>query len=47
MSSDEGDEVVKELLDSLKNTYQNNLKSMEGSEFVFDYVQLFIINVAK
>ena len=40
MISDEADEVIKELFDSLKNRYQNNLESMKGSEFVFDYVHL-------
>ena len=40
MISDEADEVIKKLSDSLKNRYQNNLQSMRGSEFVFDYVQL-------
>ena len=39
MINDEADEVIKELFDSLKNRYQNNLESMKGSEFVFDYVQ--------
>ena len=39
MSSDEADEVIKKLFDSLKNRYQNNLESMKGSEFVFGYVQ--------
>ena len=34
------DQVIKELFDSLKNRYQNNLESIKGSEFVFDYVQL-------
>ena len=38
--SDEADEVIKKLSDSRKNRYQNNLQSMRGSEFVFDYVQL-------
>ena len=38
MIHDAADEVVKELFDSLKNRYQNNLESMEGTEFVFDYV---------
>ena len=28
---------VNEVFDSLKNRYQNNLESMKGSEFVFDY----------
>ena len=32
------DEVIEELSDSLKNRYQNNLKSMKGSEFIYDYV---------
>ena len=36
----ETDEVIKELFDSLKKRYQNNLESIKGSEFVFDYVQL-------
>ena len=40
MINDEADEVIKELFDSLKNRYQNNLESMKGSEFVFDYVHL-------
>ena len=33
-------EVLREIFDSLKNRYQNNLKSMKGIEFVFDYVHL-------
>ena len=40
MINDEADEVIKELSDSLKNRYQNNLKSMRSSEFVYDYVHL-------
>ena len=40
MINDEADEVIKELSDSLKNRYQNNLDFMKGSEFVFSYVQL-------
>ena len=38
--NDEADEVIKELFDSLKNRYQNNLEWMKGSEFVFNYVHL-------
>ena len=38
MINDEVDEVIKELFDSLKNRYQNNVESMKGSELVFDYV---------
>ena len=37
MINDEADEVIKELFDSLKNRYQNNLKLIKDSEF-FDYV---------
>ena len=40
MINDEADEVIKELFDSLKNRYQNNLLRMKISEFVFDYIQL-------
>ena len=43
MINDEADKVIKEIFDSLKNRYQNNLESMKGSEFVFDC----IINVIK
>ena len=38
MISDEADEVIKELFDSLKNGYQNNLEFMKGSKFFFDYI---------
>ena len=47
MINNEADKVIKELFDSLKNRYQNNLEPIKGSEFVFDYVTLFIINVIK
>ena len=47
MINDETDEVIKELFDSLKNRYQNNLESMKGSEFVFDYVQLLYYKCHK
>ena len=40
MINDKADEVMKELFDSLKNRYQNNLESIKDSEFVFDYVHL-------
>ena len=33
--NNEADEVIKELSDSLKNRYQNNVEPMKGSEFVF------------
>ena len=38
MFNDKADEAIKEFFDSLKNRYQNNLKSIEDKEFVFDYV---------
>ena len=40
MMNDKADEVIEGLFDSQKNRYQNNLESMKGSKFVFDYVQL-------
>ena len=40
MINDEADEVIKELFVSLKNRDQNNLESIKGSEFVFDYGQV-------
>ena len=42
MINDEAEEVTKELFQSIKNRYQQNLELMKGmkdSEFVFDYVQ--------
>ena len=44
MINDEPNEVIK-LLDSLKNRYKNNMKSMKGSEFVLNYVNLLYLNV--
>ena len=38
--NDKADKVIKEIFDSLKNRYQNNLESIKGSEFVFGYVHL-------
>ena len=40
MINDEADNVIEEFFNSLKNRYQNDLKSMKVSEFVFDYVHL-------
>ena len=40
--SGEADEIIKTFFDSLKNRYQNNLQSIRGSEFVFDFVQLLL-----
>ena len=38
--NDEADKAIKELFDSMANRYQNNLESMKGNNFVFNYVQL-------
>ena len=47
MISDEADEFIKKLFDSLKNRYQNDLQSIRVSEFVFDYVQLLYYECHK
>ena len=47
MINDETDEVIKELFDSLKNRRQNNLESIKGSEYVFDYVHLLYYKFHK
>ena len=47
MIIDEADEVIKKLSKSLKNRYQNNMDSMESSEFVFDYVHLLYYKCHK
>ena len=47
MNIDEADEVMKELFDSLKDRYQNNLESMKCSEFVFDYAHLLYYKCPK
>ena len=47
----QADDVIKELFDSLKNGYQNRWRidseSMEGSEFVLDYIQLLYYKCHK
>ena len=47
MINDEADEVIKQLLDSRKNRYQNNLESMKSSEFAFHYVHLLCYKCHK
>ena len=47
MIADEADKFIKELFDSLKNRYQNNLESMKGSKFAFDYVKLLYCKCHK
>ena len=45
--NDEPDKVIKELFDSLKNSYQNNLELMKGEEVDFDYVHLLYYKCQK
>ena len=40
-------EIIKELFDSLKNRYENNLESMKDSRFLLDYVQLLYYKCHK
>ena len=40
MINGKADKITKEFSDSLKNRYQNNLESIKGNEFVFDYIHL-------
>ena len=40
MINDKAVDIIKELSDSPKNRYQNNLKSMKRADFVFNYVHL-------
>ena len=40
-------ELLKELFDSLKNRFQNNLESMKGSKFIFDHVYLLYYECHK
>ena len=45
--SDQADEVIKNLFDSLKNRYQNKLHSIRCSKFVFDCVQFLYYKCHK
>ena len=48
MINDEADEVIKELFHSFENRYQNNVESVNSSEFVsliiFSYCIINVIN---
>ena len=46
-NDDEADEVIKELFDSLKNRYKNNIESVKSSEFVFGFVYLLYYKCHK
>ena len=45
--SDDADEVIKELFDSRKNRYHNNLESIKGSDLALIMFIYCIINVIK
>ena len=45
--NDGADEVSKELSNSIKNRYQNNLESMKVSEYAFNYVHLLYYKCHK
>ena len=47
MINDEAHEVINKFFDSPKNGYQNNLESMKGTTFVFDYVHLLYYKCRK
>ena len=47
MITDEADGVIKNFFYSLKHRYQNNLQSIRGSDFVFNYVQLLYCKCHK
>ena len=36
----EANEIIKDLFDSIRSSYQNNLGLIKGSDFVFDNVYL-------
>ena len=45
--SDDADEVIKELFDSLKNRYHSNLESIKGNDLALIMYIYCIINVIK
>ena len=47
MINDETDKVIKELFESLKKTFQNNLELIKGSKFVFSDVDLLYYKCHK
>ena len=47
MMNDKADEIIEKRFDSRKNSYQNNLESMKGSEFVFNYIHLMYYKFHK
>ena len=47
MINDEANEVTEELFQSLRNRFENNLESMKGNEFLFDYLHLLFYECHK
>ena len=47
MINNKADNVIKELFDSLENRYQNNLESIKGNTFVFEYLPLLYCRCLK
>ena len=47
MINDDTDQIIKELFDSRRDRYQNNLESKKGSDFVFNYVHLLCYKYHK
>ena len=47
MINNKADKVIKELFDSLENRYQNNLESIKGNTFVFEYLPLLYCRCLK
>ena len=45
--NDEADEAMKQLFDSPKSRYQNNLELIKGRKFVLDYVLLLYYKCHK
>ena len=43
MINDEADEIIEKHFKPLKNKYLKNLESMKRSDFVLNYVSLFLI----
>ena len=46
MMNDEAEKVIENFFASLNDRYQNNLESMKGSEFVFDYVFFIVLQMS-
>ena len=47
MINDKANKVIKELFDSFKNRYHNNLRSMKNRDVIFNYIQLIYYKCHK